>query len=239
MDFSIITTCKDRLDHLEQTIGMMLNQSRFSGTYEVIVVDYGCPQNTFGFCAKLKQKHNYEHLNCIGVLNDTEIWNSSRARNIGSRLAKGDKLFFVDADISINRRALKLIDELFKKTGCDFARKDSVNGNKPNANGTFCIKQETFHKHSGYHEGAKGWARETTEFYRRLNAGGAKEFIWNEDEYITKVIRHGNDRRIKFSPFDTMQENRRQYFNMFVKESLNEGSYGNADVILLNSLLNR
>ena len=39
---SLITTCKNRLPHLKQTLPLMLRQPRA----EVIVVDYGCEQGT-------------------------------------------------------------------------------------------------------------------------------------------------------------------------------------------------
>ena len=39
---SLITTCKNRLPHLKQTLPLMLQQPRA----EVIVVDYGCEQGT-------------------------------------------------------------------------------------------------------------------------------------------------------------------------------------------------
>ncbi len=40
--FSIITTCKGRLEHLKQTLPAMLAQK----DSEVIVVDYSCPHGT-------------------------------------------------------------------------------------------------------------------------------------------------------------------------------------------------
>ena len=43
--FSIITTCKGRLDHLKQTLPAMLAQA----DAEVIVVDFSCPQDTAGY----------------------------------------------------------------------------------------------------------------------------------------------------------------------------------------------
>ena len=49
---SIITTCKGRLHHLRRTLPCMLAQG-CDFAYEVVVVDFGCPQGTFDFCRGL------------------------------------------------------------------------------------------------------------------------------------------------------------------------------------------
>lgn len=75
---SIITTCKGRLEHLRQTLPKMLAQ-QYSSRFEVIVVDYDCPDETYRWCVELKDRR------LIGarVLTDAENFNLSRANKRG------------------------------------------------------------------------------------------------------------------------------------------------------------
>ena len=88
---SLITTCKNRLAHLKQTLPLMLQQS-FS---EVIVVDYGCEQGTAAWV-----KENYPKAKVVQV-SDDPVFSLAIARNAGAKNASHEFLGFIDADVVI------------------------------------------------------------------------------------------------------------------------------------------
>jgi glycosyltransferase involved in cell wall biosynthesis len=86
--FSIITTCKGRLDHLKVSLPKMLAQP----CKEVIVVDYSCPQGTGEFVSA-----NFPMVRLVTVEGEKHFSNW-KARNAGAAVAQSDVLIFVDAD---------------------------------------------------------------------------------------------------------------------------------------------
>lgn len=86
--FSIITTCKGRLDHLKASLPSMLAQK----CSEVIVVDFSCPQGTAPFVSE-----KFPSVRVVSVEGQKHFSNW-KARNAGAAAAKSDVLVFVDAD---------------------------------------------------------------------------------------------------------------------------------------------
>ena len=100
--FSIITTCKGRLEHLKQTLPRMLEQA----SAEVIVVDYSCPDGTAAWVRK-----HFPAARVVTVEGETgfSLW---KARNAGAAIAKGTFLIFCDADILLARDTTKQLAKL-------------------------------------------------------------------------------------------------------------------------------
>lgn len=86
--FSIITTCKGRLEHLKKSLPTMVAQH----CDEVIVVDYSCPQGTGDFVSK-----KFPSVRLVSV-EGQEHFSNWKARNAGAAAAHSDVLIFVDAD---------------------------------------------------------------------------------------------------------------------------------------------
>jgi len=82
--FSIITTCKGRLDHLKESLPAMVAQ----GAKEVIVVDYSCPDGTGDYVAV-----TYPDVRLVRVEGEQHFSNW-KARNAGAEVATGDMLRF-------------------------------------------------------------------------------------------------------------------------------------------------
>ena len=86
---SIVTTCKGRLHHLRRSLPNFLAQP----DTEVIVVDYDCPDETAGVCAR-----EFPAVRVVKVENAPRF-NWARARNLGAAAARGTWIAFFDADI--------------------------------------------------------------------------------------------------------------------------------------------
>jgi glycosyltransferase involved in cell wall biosynthesis len=159
-NISIITTCKNRLSHLRQTLPF---NSQFDWT-EVVVVDYGCEEGTASWVAQ-----NHPEVTLVQVKDDP-FFNLSRARNIGARHAKGNILCFLDADVT-------LILDLPVWAMQNFSRNHFyVVKEKGMGTGGFAIcHRDDFNKVGGYDEALRGWAPEDVDFYERLEFAGVTQ----------------------------------------------------------------
>lgn len=176
---TLITTCKNRLAHLRQTLPAMRRQS-FS---DVIVVDYGCEQGTSRWVADA-----HEGVRCIRV-DDDPRFSLARARNIGARAAQTEFLCFVDADVILN-------DDLgawLKQHGRAGAFYLSGARRMPELSGFVICRKADFEKTGGYDEVFRGWGGEDFDFYDRLRLLGLQESTIPATTLTP--IPHGDDMR--------------------------------------------
>ncbi len=195
---SIIIPCKNRLEHLKQTIKFVLDQ-----TYkdiEIIVVDYNCPQNTQQYLAR------FPEIICIKADVGEYEWNLSTSRNLGFKNSTGDKVLFIDADT--------LLDIDFVKQHVDKVKEGVFLTGKQehpyNACGSCFLMRSDFEMIKGYNEVVKGWGSEDFNLYERLrNKGMIQEMF---DFTLIKNIPHS----------DLI---RNQYYGKRNKYKTNESNY--------------
>ena len=156
---SLITTCKNRLPHLKQTLPLMLRQPGA----EVIVVDYGCEQGT---SAWVKKHHPAAKLVQV---NDDPVFCPARARNIGAKSASHEFLCFVDADVMMHFEYWQMARELNQNPNefYDYPEKRVVE-----LAGFVIVAREHFFKIDGYDEAFRGWGGEDKDLYERLDRIG-------------------------------------------------------------------
>jgi len=183
--YTIVTTCKGRLDHLRTTLPAFL---AFEGA-EVIVVDYGCPQGTGDFVTQ-----NYPAAKVVGITDD-KGFNISRARNIGARQAAGEYLFFMDADVMI--RDLKLNESMRTHERPDRFITFSNSLKAIDLLGSCLVGREIFDKIGGYDEVINVYGGEDRDLYARLRFHGIEEFVLDVGDYLT-AIKHSHEERMIF-----------------------------------------
>jgi len=88
---TIVIPCKGRLHHLKQTRDALLSQDT-KVPYDVLVVDYGCPDDTFNWCVD-------NGLSCLRIKDNVEVFNLNRCRNLGIRHSKSDIVGIIDVDL--------------------------------------------------------------------------------------------------------------------------------------------
>lgn len=178
---SFVTTCKGRLHHLQQTLPHLAALENV----EVIVVDYGCPQGTADWVSK-----HYSNVR-VGRVDDDPGFSLARARNIGAYAATSPWLFFVDADIVVDKA---LVD--WARDHLDANAFYSAQPRMPNALGScFCLR-DAFLTVGGYDEAIRGWGAEDLDFYQRLTLAG-----YREEGYpaaMISALRHGDEERTLF-----------------------------------------
>ena len=186
--FSIITTCKGRLDHLKATLPKMVAQ----GANEVIVVDFSCPEKTGEWVAA-----NFPSVRVVSVTGQ-EHFSNWKARNAGASVASSDVLLFVDADTLLAEGAIESLSSQLPEQAFGFFKRDasqSFNKGGPRlaANqlkGFHVIPAAAFRRVGGYDEVLAGYAAgaDTDLEERLLRTRVAKHAL--DARIIESVIQH-------------------------------------------------
>jgi glycosyltransferase involved in cell wall biosynthesis len=164
--FSIITTCKGRLDHLKQSLPKMVSQGA-----EVIIVDYSCPQGTGEFVTD-----NFASVRLVSITGE-EHFSNGKARNAGAAVASSDMLVFVDADTVLAEGAIEWLSEHLPGHAYGFfdqkaSRSFNRGGPRLAANqlkGFHVVPAPAFRRVGGYDEVLEGYAAGAdTDFEERL-----------------------------------------------------------------------
>lgn len=141
--FSIITTCKDRLEHLKKTLPLMLLQE----DAEVIVVDFSCTQGTGAY---IEATHPQTR---VVYVKDKSYFSNWEARNAGAAAARGDWLVFVDADVLLAPACTTALSAIVAPGF--FGRLEPKGDNS--LFGFQVIRKSDFVQVRGYDELLKGW----------------------------------------------------------------------------------
>jgi glycosyltransferase involved in cell wall biosynthesis len=184
--FAFITTCKGRLQHLQQTLPLTAKQENS----ECIVVDYNCPQKTGDWVAQ-----HYPQVKVVRVTDD-EGFNKPRALNLGVREASAEWLVFIDADI---RLAGDLLAWLTPQLARGNFYRAALTREKMDNFGTFACHRDDFAKTGGYDELLRGWGMEDNDMYYRLRATGCQQHFF--PSHFLDPISHSDEQRTQFSPY--------------------------------------
>ncbi len=105
--FSVVIPTCNRLGNLAVTLQAIQNQSLSSGEFEVIVSDDASIDGTEDVIADGMVDGRFPKFKYIRAFKK-ELWNASRPRNFGAKVAERDSEFFVflDSDVVLNPDAL-------------------------------------------------------------------------------------------------------------------------------------
>lgn len=184
MKISLVTTCKSRLSHLKQTLESWKHLSPF----EIIVVDVSCPDRTKEWLAVA-----HPEVRCVSLLRDG--FNLAQARNVGAKAAKGDYLFFVDADITLGT-GLRAWLETQLKPHFYFKRAQNNPFEGIHEQGTFVCSSAAFEKIEGYDETFIGYGGEDHDIYYKLRRIGIRQ-MQIPKEYIVS-LEHTDEMRTQY-----------------------------------------
>ena len=179
--YTIITTCKGRLDYLLRTLPSYVAQD----DTQVVVVDYDCPQKTADIVL--------ERFTGVTVkrVSDQPKFNASHARNLGASIATGQILIFVDCDIVLRDDFTTQLAKFPADHYGEFFGPNDVRG-------SCVVSASAFHRVSGYDEVIMGYGGEDLDLYGRLRLSGLTAHALDMD-YIVEIIPNSIQERINFS----------------------------------------
>lgn len=184
LKLSIITTCKGRLEHLKQTLPVMVEQGN---EVEVIVVDYDCPDGTAAWVAE-----HYPSVHVVKV-EGAPTFSISKARNLGAAQATADWFFFIDADTLIPPDFAPRIFPLL--SAGNFYHPHVCHSN---AFGSFICARDDFFALDGYDEVLRPWGGEDRDIYYRLRNFLNRSNPGFPGEWLTPIL-HSNADRLRFT----------------------------------------
>lgn len=184
MQISVIIPCKGRLEHLKQCLPTVLAQSK--QPLEIIIVDQKCPDKV----SKWVKELDNPMVRAVKSTPKDQYFNLSKARNDGYRAAKGDMLFFCDADTILSPYFFQENFKAYKDGSfmCGWGHHSS-SGN--------CIVSRAMFEHPairGYNEVLTGWGAEEIVFYARMEAAGFRRIPFVG---FTDNIKHSDELRVE------------------------------------------
>jgi glycosyltransferase involved in cell wall biosynthesis len=179
---SIVTCCKGRLEHLRRALPTFVEQSES----EVIVVDYDCPDRTKDWVAA-----HFPTVR-IAIVSQAPIFNLSRARNVGARLARAPWLAFCDADHLLppsfaSELLSRAVPGMYLRT-----LRNTPFGPKKKWIPLVC-EAAAFWAVGGFDDAIRGWGPEDQELIDRLDRSGIKEGPGTAA--LVETLRHSNAAR--------------------------------------------
>lgn len=180
---AFVTTCRKRLHHIQQTLPILAG----SKADEVILVDYGCPDNSGDWV-----EANHPAVKVVRVTDDPDFC-AARARNMGAAAASAEWLVMIDGDILIQPEWLDWMQENLKAG--EFYRPALTSEKKidPETYGTFICRRADFEAVEGYDEIFRGWGGEDDDLYRRLIRRGIVQSQY--PSRFVSAIHHDNNER--------------------------------------------
>ena len=205
LKYSIITTCKGRLDNLKRTLPEFLKQENA----EVIVVDYDCPDDTADYVSRV-----YPSARVVAVDNKPRF-NAANARNLGAAQARGDFLIFLDADIIITEHFVQHVDSRMRdRSFALFGAKV-----KNSLRGSCVVRRNDFEKIGGYDELLGGYEGEDLDLYMRLGLVGTKRTLL-DPSIVLEVIEQNDEARARYRGPDLKMQFLRGQLYLLAKEMI-------------------
>ncbi|WP_395021629.1 glycosyltransferase family 2 protein [Dongia sp.] len=193
--FSIIILCKDRLEHLRQSLPRALAQP----DAETIVVDYDCPAGTAAAVAR-----DFPAARVVKI-DDAPILNIAIGRNRGAAAARGEWLMFIDADILPAPDFLASIAPQLRNGR--FFRFGPAKVGIIGTNGSCILHRDDFKLADGYDEAFEGYGCEDTDFYIRLDMLGIRSERLSLD--LIDIIAHDDATRVRYTRYPSKLRNQR------------------------------
>jgi len=169
---SFIVTCKGRLEHLQQTLPAL---AAHNGV-QAVLVDYGCPQQAGHWAAQRygrpAEGGNVTVVHAPGA-QAGDVFNVSRARNLGAAAARAEWLCFIDADVKAEAGFLQALLPRLQRDR--FYQADPM---RRQLIGTVTVHRDHFARVEGYDEVIQGWGGEDRDFYARLQLAGVARAVF-------------------------------------------------------------
>lgn len=178
---TVVTTCKGRLHHLQESLPRMVAQSDTA----CIVVDYGCPDGTSVWVRK-----NHPEVKVVHVTGAKDF-NVCKARNIGAAAVNTPWICFVDADSLLAPDFIQnVLPQLRERT---FYLTDSF---VPELVGLVICSAKDFAAIGGFDETFCGWGCEDDDLYIRLAMSGCTKGDFPSS--AATVIHHDEPQSTRF-----------------------------------------
>lgn len=184
----------DRLFHLKETLPVSLKRSEAYEDAEFVLLDYGGRDGVGDWALGNIRPHMESGRLKVYRLEGPKYWVAAHAKNIAHKLATGEVLCNLDADVTIPEGFCEYVKRSFsgKRVVMAFASED-MDGNDGCA-GFVAAKREDFYSVNGYDESINlGWGYDDMNYQFRVRMHNGLELLTPPP--ILSCIPHPNEVR--------------------------------------------
>ena len=196
--------------------------------FHVFLVDYGSDPSHAEKTQRLVQ--SYQFVEYVKVPVFGQLWNKSRAINIGLKKCRTPYFLMADIDLIFHPAMISLCHQLMDQHKIVYFKYGFLNkkecvqekkfedytisfGGSPEVTGTTLYQTDVLKTIKGYDEFYHGWGAEDTDVHLRLQNAGYNIYFY-EEEILIKHQWHPKEYRSKASPFPfhtTLEQVNHQY----------------------------
>lgn len=199
-----VTTCMGRLDHLEITLPLMLEEFE-----RVIVVDWSCPQHSGEWAAKQGAEVVYQ--------TNQKYFSISKARNVGARCVQSRSVCFIDADTVVMAGLKAEIESQLDISSFVIAARRSDGYDISDLGGFLAVDIGRFWGVKGYNESLQGYSLEDSFLRAQLHFE-----LGLKPKRVSRVsaIRHTHELRGRHfeEPIEVSSKRNYQILNTYVQK---------------------
>lgn len=194
MKISFCTTCMDRLHHLRETYPRSLANSKSYPEVEFVLLDYGGNDGVEEWVRENLADHLSSGRFRFYRTDEPRYWVAAHAKNIAHKMATGDILCNLDADVTIPQGFCEFVRRSFSERRIVMAFKsEDMEGNNGCA-GFVAARREDFYSVNGYDESINlGWGYDDMNYQFRVRMQNGLE-LFTPPPVIT-CIPHSNEVR--------------------------------------------
>ena len=218
---TIILTYRNRDINIVKRCLLSLNQQS-NKNFNVIIVDYGSYEEYSNALMNISQEFNFVEV--VYTKTQKQLWNKSRAINIGLKLSVTPYIFVGDIDMIYHNEFVAKLHELkdentftYFQVGFLGEEVSKLNKQFENYNVDFLSNDEAtgmtlfsvlkLRQINGFDEFYHGWGSEDTDVHQRLISLGVKRQYYSKELLILHQWHSKNYRQVNFkSPFHSYLE---------------------------------
>lgn len=187
ISFCII--CMNRLYHLKRTLIQNILDNIDYDPLEIILLDYNSQDNMEGWV-----KENLSGYINSGTITyyktfEPEVFNHSHSKNLSFKMAAGDIVCNINADVFVGTRFAAYINSCFRECPDIFMYPEPGGRFPPGASGIVCVNKKDFLDIEGFDEKMLVYGWEDTDFLNRLEFSGRRRHMIDNNAFL-KVIDH-------------------------------------------------
>lgn len=200
---SLCTSLKDRLEHLQKTFLLNIEDNQNYPNCEFLLLNYNCPDpNTEEWVRKALESHIASGRVSYYYYPDSKTFERSHARNLAFRLAQGDIVCNVDADNFIGNGFVSYVSAALSCDGVFLSGPLDGRG----LGGRICVRRKDWETVGGFDERIRSYGFEDLDFANRLYMVGLKKKFIRYENFCQTIL-HSDELRMKYHQGDFYEEN--------------------------------
>jgi len=194
---SVCTVCMNRLYHLSKTLPVNIAENQGYPNLEFVILNYNSRDGMDDWMRSHMDQHIASGLVKYYRTDEPEYFDMAHSKNMVSRLATGEIICNIDADIFAGPGYVTWVQECFAALGPDIVittlRKDAIPYR--DTGGKICFTREIFTKVNGYDESLIGYGMDDVDLCNRIEKAGVNRVFIEEEKYL-RYIPHSDRVRL-------------------------------------------